>query len=88
MHFPSQLAKAKQPIATYPDKKDIYNKHNLTTFYMVKINIWLNYLLPHKEKKTKVRKITTEKEKLELITQSNFFLRDCKCRGRLIRKNH
>lgn len=39
VHFPSPLAKAKQPIATYPDKEDIYNKHNLTTFYMVKINI-------------------------------------------------
>jgi len=39
VHFPSPLAKAKQPIATYPDKEDIYSKHNLTTFYMVKINI-------------------------------------------------
>lgn len=76
MHFPSQLAKAKQCIATYPDKREIYNKHNPTTFYMVKINIQLNYLLPHKGKKKSKgkkdnyrKKIITEKQKLELITQ-------------------
>lgn len=73
MHFPSQLAKAKQPIATYPDKKDIYNKHNLTTFYMVKINIWLNYLLPHKEKKkNKGKKDNYRKRKVRVNNSKQF----------------